>query len=1026
MKNIFPSVLLIFISLSAYAQQTVSGIISEAGTDTPLPGVAILVKDTSRGVTTDFDGNYSIEEVGPEDVLIFSYVGFKTREIVVGNQTNISLSLEMDTQMMDEIVVTALNIQRDKESLGYSVSQLNANEVNVARENNVMNSLNGKVSGLQITQTGNGVDASSRILLRGINTISGNNRPLVVIDGIPMSNGSSGSNGGVDRGDQLSDINPDDVASISVLKGSGAAAAYGSLGMHGVILITTKSGTRQKGVGITFNSIYNLTSIALTPDLQNQYGTGAYGKHPEVGSNGRPNLDYPNSWSWGPKMTGGEYTNWLGNKATYSPNPNKNPYREFYDNGHSLANTVTFEGQNDKGSFRLSITDENAQGIVSNNTLSKQTFSIRGSSQLTDDLKIDGKMTYLTSKVKNRPELGEGNANTSLQLSLMPRDIRLSDVKNNTVNEKGEEIKWHIDNTFNNPYWALDNTGNEDERDRFQGFLSADWKISSDFSVIARTGMDYLFYDYTSFGEKGAKAVANGQGNYRHDSGKKRIWDTNILGTYSTDIADISTSISLGFNYRNEYGSNRNIWGEDSKSRKFYKINNYKKTYSSEGLSEKAVVSAYLLGQFSYGNYLYLDATLRNDRSSALPKRNNSYWYHSENLSLLFSKLLNLESGYFSQGKIRASFARVGNDTGPYRTQTFYNPQQTTTLPYAVASIPGDLPSSDLRPEISNSWEIGTELGFFDNRIQLDFTYYSTQTIDQIMGVRISGASSFSKAVINAGEMQSKGIETQLNLVPIDTEDLRWDLGITLTKSNSKVISLNKDLDRIRLGSLWDTYVEAVPGEEFGTIYGADYKRDNFGRKLITDAGLAQKGEIVKLGNINPDFYGGITNKVRYKNLSLSALISFQKGGEFFSYGRAYRVWFGTDVRSLEGREKGIIEEGINENTGFKNETAIQAILSRFTNIYANKIRQDLILDATHVKLRELSVTYQFPQHLLEGMFIQSASISAIGRNLFFLYNAAEDIDPEGMYSSGSASTAFEHSALPSTRNYGINLKINF
>jgi hypothetical protein len=251
-------------------------------------------------------------------------------------------------------------------------------------------------------------------------------------------------------------------------------------------------------------------------------------------------------------------------------------------------------------------------------------------------------------------------------------------------------------------------------------------------------------------------------------------------------------------------------------------------------------------------------------------------------------------------------------------------------------------------------------------------------------------------------------------------------LGITLTKSNSKVISLNKGLDRIRLGSLWETFVDAVPGEEFGTLYGADYKRDNFGRKLITDAGLAQKGDIIKLGNINPDFYGGITNKVQYKNFSLTALVSFQKGGEFFSYGRAYRVWFGTDVRSLLGRENGIIEDGINENTGFQNEKATQAILSRFTNIYSNSIRQDLILDATQVKLRELSISYQFPKSILEGMFIQSASISAIGRNLFFLYNAAEDIDPEGSYSSGSVGTAFEHSALPSTRNYGVNLKINF
>ena len=1028
MKKLLLTLVAIGFSISTFAQKTVSGQVLEQDTNIPLLGVSVLVQGANTGTSTDFDGNYEISGVQENTILIFSYIGYKSLEVAVGTQSTINVSLEVDAQKMDEVVVTALNIQRDKESLGYSISQVSAEEVNVARENNVMNSLSGKVSGLQITQSNTGVDGSSRVLLRGITTINGSNRPLVVVDGIPISNGSGGAGGGggIDRGDALSDINPDDVASISVLKGAGAAAAYGSLGMNGVILITTKTGTKKEGVGISLNSSFLFTDVALTPDFQNEYGAGAFGDFAPINADGRPVLDYPFSWSWGPKMEGQAYTNWLGQQDTYSPNPNTNPYKEFYQTGFTISNTVAFEGRTDKGSFRLSITDEDGQGIVSNNTLAKQTFSLRGTSKITDKFSIDGKMTYLTSKVRNRPQLAEGSGNTALQLSLMPRDIRLEDVANNTINASGEEIKWNLDNTFNNPYWALENAGNLDEKDRFQGFLSANWDISKSFNLTAKSGMDYIVYDFVNYGEQGAKAISNGLGSYSHDSGKSRIWNSDILATYNTNISDLKISASIGSNYRNEFGSSRNIWGNESKVRNFYRISNYKNTFSNENVTKKAIYSFYGLGQLSYGGYIYFDATLRNDNSSALPKANNSYWYHSENLSILFSKMLGISPKVLSQGKLRGSFAKVGNDTSPYRTQAVYNIDQTVTLPYTVASISGSLPSFDLRPETSESWEVGADLGFFDNRIQLDFTYYETNTTDQIMAVPLSGTTGYSSKVINAGKIQNKGYEAQLNLVPFDSDNFTWDIGLNFTKSNSKVISLNEGLERISLGSLWTASVEARPGQEFGTIYGNDFLRDNFGRKIIGNDGLAKRGDRIALGNINPDWYGGISSKFRFKNLSLSTLISIQQGGEYYSYGRGYRMFFGTDARSLVGRENGIIEEGINEFTGFENDVAAGAMLKQFSDIFSNEIATDLIMDASNVKLREVALTYDFPSSILRDTFIQSASLSAVGRNLFFIYNAAGDIDPEATYSSGPTSTAFEHSSLPSTRSYGINLKLNF
>ena len=1026
MNKFYLFVVMFGFSITSFAQITVSGQVLEKDTNMPLPGVTILIKDTNRGVITDFDGNYEITGVNTDDILVFSYLGYKAHEILVGSQSRIEVSLASDAQEMDEVIITALNIQRDKESLGYSVSQVSADEVNVAKENNVMNSLSSKVSGLQVSQGNTGVDGSSRILLRGVTTINGSNRPLVVVDGIPISGGAGGGSqwGGVDRGDALSDINPDDVESISVLKGAGAAAAYGSLGMHGVILITTKSGGNKKGIGVSLNSSFTFTEISLTPDLQNEYGAGAFGDFAPIGGDGRPILDYPYSWSYGPKLQGQAYTNWLGQSDVYESHGN--PYKQFYQKGSSASNSVAFEGQSDKGSFRVSITDENSRGIIPNNTLSKQTFNIRGKSYLTDKFSVDGKMTYLTSKVKNRPSLAEDGANTALQLSLMPRDIRLSDVKNNTVNDNGEEIKWNLDNTFNNPYWSQNNVKNIDEKDRFQGIVSANWDLAHNFKITGKTGMDYIVSDYTNYAARGSQFQSNGLGNYGHATGKSRIWNSDILATYNTRISDVKMTLSLGASYRDEYSGEVNISGTDAKVPNFYKISNYKNSYSSEYVSEKGVYSYYGLGQFSYRGFLYFDATLRNDNSSALPKENNSYWYHSENMSLLFSKMLGIESNFFNKGKLRGSFAKVGNDTSPYRTQAVYNVDQTVTLPYTVGSIPSSLPSFNLRPESSESWEVGAELGFFNNRLQFDFTYYETTTKDQIMAVPISASTGYASTIINAGVVSNKGYEFQLNAVPFESDAFEWNLGVNFTKSNSTVESLNEGLESITLNSLWAVSVEARPGEEFGSIYGYDYLRDNFGRKIIDDNGYAQKGERKKLGSITPDWYGGISNKFRYKNFSISALISIQEGGEFYSYGRAYRTFFGTDVRSLPGRETGIIVDGINEHTGLVNETPADAMLTHYSDIFTNEVATDQVLDASNVKFKELVITYNLPNSMLRNTFIESGSISAIGRDLFFIYNAAGDIDPEAGFSSGPTGGALEHSSLPSTRSYGLNLKINF
>ncbi|MCK5775885.1 MAG: SusC/RagA family TonB-linked outer membrane protein [Bacteroidales bacterium] len=1017
--------LFIGISLLSFSQVKIQGKVIDEATNETLPGVTVVIMGTTNGVITNGDGFYSIE-ANASDTLIFSFIGFEDYKVNVGIHSKINVYLKSDIVGLNEVVITALDIKRDKASLGYSVSAVGADEVNIAKDNNVMNSLSGKVSGLQVNSGSSGVDGSSRILLRGITTIEGSNRPLVVIDGIPISSGGGGGGpwGGVDRGDAMSDINPDDIESMSILKGAGASAAYGSLGMHGVILITTKSGSKKGGVGVSYGLSVNSTHISLTPELQSEYGMGAFGQFSPIGSDGMPSLDYPYSWSYGPKMEGQEYTNWLGKTDNYTSHGN--PYTQFYQSGLSVTNSLALQSSSDKGSFRLSVTDQRGDGIVKYNTIKRQTYNLRASANLTDKFTVDGKVTYIKSRVENRPEVAEGSANTSLTLGLMPRDISLEDAENYSEDENGNDNFWHNDPTFSGPFWSQDHVKNYSLKDRFQGMFSAKLDINKHFWITGKTGLDYNASDYTSYADRGSKAQTASRGNYSNSMGLSTIWNSDILATYQTNIKKLSITASLGSNYRESFGSYIGVAGWESKTDGLYNISNYIDTRSSNGSWGKLVYSFYGLGQFSYDNYLYFDATLRNDHSSALPESNDSYWYHSENLSLLFTKLLGMDSHVLNSGKIRASYAKVGNDTGPYRTEYFYNTVQTQTLPYPIAAIPSSLPAIDLRPEITHSWEVGTDLSFLGSRINLDLTYYQSESVDQIMSIPISGTSGFSSKVINAGSISNKGLEIQLNTTPVIAGDFSWDLGLNYTKSSSMVNELSEGIESIVLNRLWTVSVEARPGEEFGAIYGNDFLRNKTGDKLITDGGHVQRGERIKLGSMNPDFYGGITNNFSYKNLSLRTLISYQMGGEFYSHGRYYRMLWGTDKRSLEGRENGIIVEGINENTGYANTVPVSPLAKNFTELYLNEITADYILDATNVKLKEVIITYTFSRSLLAKTFIQGASVSLVGRDLFFIYNAAGDIDPQSGYSSTPTGVALEHSSLPSTRTFGFDLKINF
>jgi len=1049
------SFVLLFFSLSnIYSQERViSGNVVSKGDGTAMLGVNVVVKGTTIGTITDTNGNYHITVPDSYDTISFSFIGYKYHEEGINGRALVNVNMEESIESIEEVVVTALNLQKNRASLGYSISSVDASEVSQAKENNVMNSLAGKVAGLQISKSPSGVDGSTRVVLRGVASLSGGNRPLIVIDGVPVSGGTygigqSGSfHEGVDMGDAMSDINPEDIESISVLKGAGASAAYGSRGGNGVILIITKKGKSRQGIGVSVNSSYTVEQPYVFQDLQNEYGQGGFGNYPVdiLGSKGA----IPYSWSWGPEMDGRLVTNHLGEEAPLVPTGN--PFKEYYQNGYSFVNTIALNGGNESSNFRASITNQNSEGIVPNNKLSKQTFNVRGFSRLGKLIELDSKVTYIHHKATDRPYIAEDNASPSFAFLNMPRNISTEILKNNTTDADGHQI-WGWDWTSGNPYWALENKRNWDERNRLQALLSLKFHMAENLSLVTRSGFDFTNRITNGYGARGHNRIANYRGNYNHSWNNNLEWNTDVLLSYKTSFSrDLNIDFNLGGNYR--YTQGKGIWqnGEGWKLPDFYKLQNLEIYNTGEGFSEKEVWSSYFLTNVSLKNYLYFDFTLRNDVSSTIPVEGgaNSYLYHSENISFLFTNLLNVNKSILSSGKLRASYAMVGNDTGPYQTNNYYY-LGTSPLPYYQAHIGGNLAFYDLKPEMTYSWEVGTNLSFFNNKLNVDFTYYNARTENQLMSVELAPSTGYSSRKYNAGEVNNRGFELQLTGSPIQKGDsFAWDLSLVLSRNISEVVELYEGKERLSMGTVPNEfiYIENRPGKPFGQIYGHDYVYDADGNIMVDVTGFpVASDEMVALGNLNPDFMAGLSNHVRYKNINLSFLIDAQIGGEYFSQSAVYGDLFGTGASSLPGRKEwyathggannteeipgvfpdGYIQEGVNIETGAVNDIPVDPMMRAVEVTYFRKIMHDYIMDATNVRLREVVLSYQLPDSWVNSTFISSASISLVGRNLFFFYNANKGIDPESGVTNQNFGPAVELNAMPGTRSYGINLKFDF
>ncbi len=1044
---------LIVVVPASEKQQTwkITGKVTSLAEPQGLPGVNVVIKGTTAGVITDINGNYQINKPNENAILQFSFIGFETQEKSVSGQSVINVVLSEDIHSIDEVVVTALNIERDKNSLGYSITQVGNEEINTVKQTNPINSLAGKVAGLQISNTPSGVDGSSRVVLRGISSLSGSNRPLIVIDGIPVegnSYGGSGIGGGKDMGDALSDINPEDIESMSVLKGAGAAAAYGSRGASGVILIITKNGSKRKGIGVTVSSSYIMESPLVYPELQSEYGQGAFGQYPTevVASMANIRGEEPWIWSWGRKMDGQSLPDWIDQPVPYTAQPN--PFSTFYNTGSNFVNSVAIDGGNEKASVRASVTTQNNKGIYPTNEMKKQTINLRGTSKLGEKVNVDGKFTYIHNAVENRPYLGEDVASSSWALSVLPRNVPLQSLYDNRTDASGLE-QWGWDRTLGNPYWEMENRQNEDEKHRMQGLFSVTVDFAENLNLMVRSGLDYTSRNAKEYAAKGSRVNNNYKGSYGNWMDNALEWNSDFLLAFKQDLTDdLNLNLSVGGNHRyNQFKSisqNGSSWRVDN----FFHVSNLENYGTSENFNEKEVVSLYGLGTLSYINYLYLDFTYRNDWSSTLPAETNSYGYYSGNLSFLFTEAFHIENSWLSLGKLRGSYAKVGNDTSPYQTINYYSVNQTVR-PNPMGSMSSKLAFADFKPEITTSWELGTNLNFLKNRLTLDLAVYSGNSRNQIMDVKLAPSSGFGEIKQNAGEVKNVGFEGLISATPFENKNgFSWDVSLNFSKNKSEVVALADGETKKVLANSINSFVtiELRPGEPFGSIYGRDYQRNENGQKLISDDGRAVAGEYKNLGDINPDLMGGLANQVSYKNFKLRFLVDFQLGGEFYSHGLTYRSLMGTSIESLEGRAdyysthqglfyaepikgvipKGYVEDGVNVNTGAPNTVPVDPMMRALNTIWFDKIVSDYILDASNVRMREVTLGYDLPKKIMDKTPLTNVNIALVGRNLFFFYNAAKHVDPESGYNAGSTGNAIEATALPATRSYGFNLTFNF
>ena len=1088
MKAILYGLSILLFHFSANAQTVIKGRVVDAASGNPLSGATITVVKSKTNSVSDLQGNFSIN-ASNGDQLIISNIGFKDKT-VRASADFLQIVLEASSSELDEVVVTALGIKREKKKLGYASQELKADNLTVARESNVVSQLAGKIAGVTVIGGNSGIGGSARVTIRGERSVDMNkNQPLYVIDGVPISNsivgGSGRGNLEVDFGNGAGFVNPDDIESMNVLKGPAASALYGSRAANGVIVIKTKSGKSSKGIGVEVNSNLTFENALKLPEFQNVYGqgNGNGGAFAYVNGGGAGLTDGTDE-GWGPAFKGQLYPQYnsprtlngqpipfLGGDlnapagSVITPTPwvaDVDGVAKFFQTGRTLTNNVALVGSNKDGDFRLSFTNLDQTGIVPNTDLKRNTVSFSGGYNLSDKFSARAFVSYIKSSSDNRPSISYGTESIMyLFTSWFPRSVRIEDMKRlwQPGLEGIRQFGWNY-NYHDNPYLTVYENTNGQVVDRIIGNITLKYDIASWLSLQLRAATDYasevrsykraFSTQRFPFGQYREARVITEERNtdFLFSANKKLNNDFTISGTFGGN----QTRQKADFNEVN--AGQLNIPG-------IYKITNNRVPVDvAQTTTEKRVNSLYGSAQVAYKNYLFLDVTGRNDWSSALTlpaelkalgSEKNSFFYTSAAVSAIVSDMVKLPSA-INFAKVRGSVAQVGNDTDPFTFTQAYNPSTA----YGTAQIYGEtdrLANLSLKPEISTAFEIGTELKMFNNRVGLDLTFYQSNTKNQIINIPLSQTSGYSTRSINAGLIRNYGFEAMLNLVPVigKKNGFKWTVDLNFSTNRSKVVELSDGLTNLVMASRSVT-VEARVGERMGDMYGIGFARVQntnpngayydgtgkfVGQMVYNNGRPIRTTERIKLGNYNPDWLAGINNTFTYGNFKLGFLFDVRMGGQVYSHTQTVGREGGIIVETLAGRAdgydltkpgNGVIGEGVKVVNGqlVPNDVKITAREWHTAWTAGRAIAEGVMYDASFVKLRELQIGFNFPAQVLRKTPFKAATLSLVGRNLAVWSNVPH-VDPEVMsYSGGTALPGIEYMSIPSSRSFGVNLSLKF
>jgi TonB-linked SusC/RagA family outer membrane protein len=1030
---------LLCVPLVARAQEpiVVSGTVrSETGA--PIPAATVLVKSLNIAVQTREDGGYRLSipanRTGAH-ILLARRLGYKegSAPITVGaSPITQDFVLQESVAQLTGVVVSALSLQREKSTIGTSQQEVSSTDLNRTHNPNIVNQLSGKVSGVAISGGGN-IGGSSRIVIRGASSINGNNQPLFVVDGIPIANNNINSadansaNGGYDFGNGVSDLNPDDIETITVLKGPNAAALYGYRAANGAIVITTKSGRGgQQGTRTTFSSYYTADSFSRLPKYQNLYGQGAGGDFSFVDGAGggvNDNLDQ----SFGPRLKGQLINQFNGDSLPWIARPNN--VKDFFNTGGTLTNNISITSVSGPASARLSVSNEQVKGIIPNSSTGKTTASLNADINVNDRLTTSGSIQYIQNKALNRPGTGY-NVSPLEQFIWFGRQVDTKALKREQYDANGNLFNWNY-SYHNNPYWLQYDNPEADERDRIVAGANATYQFASWLKGLARFGTDTYRQNVNINWAQGNLAWADPSYAGGFDFANYRSSENTLDGI-------LTANQTFGrFELTGIYGGTTSRTNRSSNSMTtaglsvpgIYNVANAGITPTvANNETHLGVNSMYGSAVMTFNGYFTLEATGRNDWSSTLPKANASYFYPSFSTSLIVSDWLPATKvGGLTYLKLRGGHAQVGAPADPYALQTTYTGSSNKFGSLPLFSLGNNIANSNLKPERTTGDEGGLEAAFGDDRIVFEGTYYNKITKDQIINLTVAPATGFSSVSINAGQISNRGLEASLTMRPLkNPRGLTWASTFNFAKNRSRVDALSDSLKTVILGSSWSVNVEARKGEPYGALFGSPYKRDSTTGQLLLRNGLPQADVAHRrvLGNYNPDWIGGWSNDFSYKRVGFSFLFDIRKGGQIFSSGNMFATYSGVLASTVHGREvawdnPGLVVAGIDEKTKQANSTNVTAE-DYYQSLYG--IHEAFVSDAGFIKLREMRLSYAFSPRFASLVKVKAAGISLIGRNLW-MHTKFPNFDPESAYSSGNVQ-GFDFASTPTTRSIGLNLTI--